>query len=84
MKTNKSAGLDDIRTEEIKNFGHTTREWVVQQMNNCIDNMQIPKLWRKTRVMAILKPVKESNEAKKFRPISLFWILKIWTRKVSK
>lgn len=33
--------------------------------------MRIPKIWRKTRVVAILKPGKEPNEAKNFRPISL-------------
>ncbi|KAL1448195.1 hypothetical protein WDU94_012261, partial [Cyamophila willieti] len=71
MKNNKAAGLDDIRTEQLKNFGRTAREWLVHLMNNCLHNMEIPKLWRKTRVVALLKPGKDPQEAKSYRPISL-------------
>ncbi|KAI5734992.1 hypothetical protein M8J77_012906 [Diaphorina citri] len=71
MKNGKAAGLDDIRTEQIKHFGPVTNKWVLDLMNNCIEADQIPKTWRKTRVVALLKPGKDPNEAKNFRPISL-------------
>lgn len=71
MKNGKAAGLDDIRTEQIKHFGPVTNKWVLDLMNNCIEADQIPKTWRKTRVVALLKPGKDPNKAKNFRPISL-------------
>lgn len=71
MKVNKAAGLGDIRTEQIKQFGPHTRAWLVQLMNKCINDLQIPKLWRKSRVVALLKPGKDPTEAKNFRPISI-------------
>lgn len=83
MKVNKSAGLDDIRTEQIKQFGPKTRVWLLNFMNKCVEDLQIPKLWRKSRVVALLKPGKEPTEAKNFRPISLlFHLYKILERMV--
>ena len=71
MQVNKAAGLDDIRTEQIKHFGPNTRAWLAHLMNNCIETLKFPKLWRKARVVALLKPGKDPTEAKNFRPISL-------------
>lgn len=71
MKNNKAAGLDDIRTKQIKHFGEATKGCLVHFMNNCLNSMKIPALWRKTKVVALLKHGKEPTEAKNFRPISL-------------
>lgn len=70
-KNGKSAGLDDIRTEQIKHFGSKTKEWLLKLFNNCMKNCQIPKIWRKSRVIALLKPGKEGNNPKNFRPVAL-------------
>ncbi|XP_030847026.1 uncharacterized protein LOC115926449 [Strongylocentrotus purpuratus] len=71
LKNGKAAGLDDIRTEQIKHFGHNTQEWLLSLFDNCVTLSQLPKIWRKARVIAILKPGKDPNEAKSYRPISL-------------
>ena len=39
--------------------------------NNCVSNNKIPKLWRKARVIALLKPGKDPASPKSYRPISL-------------
>lgn len=70
-KNGKAAGLDDIRVEQIKNFGPAAKHWLTELMNNCIQSSKIPKLWRKAKVIAIRKPGKDPNDPKSYRPISL-------------
>ena len=71
LKNGKAAGLDDIRTEQIKHLGPTARKWLLSLFNSCVTLSQLPKIWRKARVIAILKPGKDPHEAKSYRPISL-------------
>ena len=71
MKQGKAAGLDDIRTEQIKHFGPVTREWLLRFYNNCLRTHCMPKLWRQAKIIALLKPGKDPNDPKSFRPISL-------------
>lgn len=71
MKCNKAPGVDEIRTEQIKHFGKKTIDWLLRMINVCVQKLHIPKLWRKSRVIALLKPGKEPNEPKNFRPVSL-------------
>lgn len=71
LKTNKAAGLDDIRNEQIKYFGNETMKWLLKFYNNCISKLKIPKIWRKSHVVALLKPGKEPDNSKNYRPISL-------------
>eukprot|EP00057_Strongylocentrotus_purpuratus_P005102 XP_003730216.1 PREDICTED: RNA-directed DNA polymerase from mobile element jockey-like [Strongylocentrotus purpuratus] len=46
-------------------------EWLLSLFDNCVTLSQLPKIWQKARVIAILKPGKDPNEAKSYRPISL-------------
>ena len=60
-----------ILTEESKNFGPVTMEWVLILLNACARTLRLPRLWRQTRVVALLKPGKDPSSPKSFRPISL-------------
>ena len=71
LKQGKTAGLENIRAEQIKQFGPTTREWLLRFYNNCLSSHRLPKLWRKAKIIALLKPGKDSSDPKSFRPISL-------------
>ena len=75
LKNGKTAGLDGITTELIKHFGERTRSWILDLMNNCVASSSIPKAWRITKVVALLKPGKDPNNKKSYRPISLLSIL---------
>ena len=44
-------------------------------MNYCATAYTIPKAWRKSRVVALLKPGKPPDSRKSYRPISLLSIL---------
>ena len=83
MKTGKVSGLDGITTEMIQHFGPKTMSWVLNLFNNCADTCRIPNGWRKARVVALLKPGKDPNAAKSYRPISLLCILyKLYERMI--
>ena len=62
---------DDMLCEQIKHFGEATLRWLLQMMNSILKTQKFPKLWRKSKVVAILKPGKDSTLPKSYRPISL-------------
>ena len=71
MKTGKAAGLDEILSEEIKNFRPVTMQWVLSLLNAYARTHRLPRLWRQARVIALLKQGKDPSSPKSFRPISL-------------
>ena len=50
--------------EQLKNLGPKAHKWL-HTMHN------IPKIWRQSKIIAILKPGKDSAIPKNYRPISL-------------
>ena len=71
MKNNKAAGLDDILCEQIKQLRPDALNWLLKMLNECFGTNNIPKLWRKFKVIALLKPDKDAASPKSYRPISL-------------
>ena len=55
----------------IKCFGPTTRLWLLDMLNDCLKQQQIPNVWRKAKVVALLKPGKDPESPKSYRPIAL-------------
>ena len=71
LKNGKAIGLDNISVEEIKHFGLKARKWLLQFFNNCLFQQKIPRIWRRTKVVAQLKPGKNCSKSKSYRPIFL-------------
>ena len=71
LKNGKAIGLDGIFTEELKHFGQQAKRWLLELFNRCVETNHIPKIWRKSRVIVLLKPGKDLSLPKSFRPISL-------------
>ena len=71
MKNNKAAGLDDILCEQIKHLGSAALQWLLDMFNECMRTNSIPKIWRKSRVVALLNPCKDPASPNSYRPISL-------------
>ena len=83
IKPGKAAGLDGITPEMIKHFGIKTLEWILALFNNCATTFKIPKIWKKAKVAALLKPKKDPKLPKSYRPISLLCTLyKLYERLV--
>ena len=75
IKLGKAPGLDGVSAEMITHFGPNTKKWLLALYNNCATSFRIPKIWRKAKVVALLKPGKDPEHPKSYRPISLLCIL---------
>ena len=73
LKNNKAAGIDDILVAQLKNLGHKAHKWLHTMINTCFIENKIPKIWRQSKIMVILKPGKESAIPKNYIPISLLY-----------
>ena len=70
LKNNNAADRDDVLVEQLKNLGPNAHKWLRAMLNNCFINNKIPTMWR-PKIIAILKPGKDSSIPKSYRPISL-------------
>ena len=70
LKNNKDAEIDDV-LEQLKNIGPKTHKWLLAMLNNCFTQNKIPTIWRKSKIIAIFKPWKDSATPKSDWPISL-------------
>lgn len=70
IKTGKAAGFDEVYPEFLRNCGPKTRQWLAVFFTNILRSERFPKQFKKTKILAILKPGKPDNEIKS-RPISL-------------
>ena len=61
-------------SEFFKNFGSLTRVWLVDFFNDILTSCSIPSIFKRAKVLAVLKPGKDGSEAAHFRPISLLSI----------
>lgn len=49
----KTAGLDNIYPEFIKRTGPRARAWLMKFFNNILTNTKIPKIFKKSKIIAI-------------------------------
>ena len=71
LKNNKAASINDILVEQLKNLGPKAHKWLHTMLNRCFIENKIPKIWRQSKIIAILKPGMDSAIPKNYRPISL-------------
>jgi len=72
MGKNKAPGEDGIRSEVFKSVVEILPRYMTAIYNGCLHKGTFTQRWKKALVIPITKPVKtESEEATKFRPISL-------------
>ena len=74
LKNNKATGIDDVLVEQLNKLDLNTNKWLLAMLNNCFTQNKVPTIWRKPKIIAILKPGKDSFATpKNCRPISLLW-----------
>ena len=71
LKNNEATGRDDILVEQLKHLGPKAHKWLLTILNICFMDNKIPTVWRQSKIIAILKPGKDSSIPKNYRPISL-------------
>ena len=67
FKDNKAAGRDDILVEQLKHLGPKAHKWLCTMLNICFMENKIPTIWRQSKIIAILKPGKDSSIPKNYR-----------------
>ena len=60
LKYNMEAGID-VLVEQLKNLGPRAHKWFHTKLSKCLTDNKIPKLWRQSKSIAILKPGKDSD-----------------------
>lgn len=55
-------------------MGPLAKFWILHLFNNILSFNSLPKLFKKTKVIAILKPGKDGSDAAHYRPISLLCV----------
>ena len=71
LKNNIATGRDDVLVEQPKHLGPKAHKWLRAMLNNCFIDNKITTIWRKFKIIAILKPGKDSAIPNSYRPISL-------------
>ena len=81
LKNNKASGRDDV--EQLKNPGPKAHIWLLTMLNKCFMENKIPTLLRQSKIIAILKPGKDSAIPKSYRPIALLcYTYKLYERMI--
>ena len=70
LENKNAAGIDDVLVEQ-KKLGPRSHRWLHSMLNVCFTENCIPKIWRQSKIISILKPRKDSAKPKNYRPISL-------------
>ena len=71
LKWGKAPGLDKMFAEFIKHFGLNVKHWLLTIVNEILNTGTLPKFFKKSKVIAALKPGKKGTGASCFRPIFL-------------
>ena len=69
LKNKKAVGIDDVLVEQLKNLGPRAHRWLHSMLNVCFTENRILRVWRQSKIIAILKPGKDSAKPKRYRPI---------------
>ena len=69
LKNNKASGRDDVLVEQLKNLGPKAHRWLLTMLKKCFMENKIPTLWRQFKIIAILKPGKDSKELQTNTPL---------------
>ena len=73
LKNIKAARIDDVLVEQLKHLGPRAHRCLHSMLNTCFTEKTIPKVWRQSRMIAILKPRERrfditTNQEAGFRP----------------
>jgi len=74
LKPGKSPRLDTTFPEFILHTGSALKSWFCDFLSSCMRQLKIPKIWRRSLIVAIPKPEKPLGDPKSYRPISLLCV----------
>lgn len=83
LKCGKAPGMDNIFPDFLKHLGPNAIKWLSKLYTNIYSSGQLPKMWKKVKVIAFPKPNKPQDDPANYRPISLMsCCLKLFERTI--
>lgn len=70
-KTSSAPGMDEVNYPMLSHLGEKASNILLNIYNECLQGKPIPEAWKKYAIIPILKPNKDPNNPKNFRPIVL-------------
>lgn len=70
-KNSRAAGPDDITNLHLKHLGPHGVQALTNISNYSYQHCKIPTIWKKGKIITILKPKKDPTQAASYRPITL-------------
>ena len=61
LKNGKAYGIDDVLLEQQNNLDSTSHKWLLDMLNKFFLENKVLRLWRQSKIIAILKPGKDST-----------------------
>ena len=71
LKNNNAAGIDDVLVEQLNKLGPRAHTWFHSMPYACFTYNRIPKVWRHSKIIVILKPGKDSGIPKCYRHVCI-------------
>lgn len=71
VKSGKAPGFDGVHPEFLLNCGKYARRWLAKFFTDILTRGIIPQQMKRSKIIALLKPGKPSNEPKSYRPVAL-------------
>jgi len=70
VKPGKAPGFDNIHPDFLINCGSCAKVWLAHFFTDIIQTGNIPKEFKRSKIIAILKPGKPADSPKSYRPIA--------------
>lgn len=74
MKNGKASGFDSIYPEFLIYSGPRARLWLARFFSNVLTSNSLPPAFKRTKIIALLKPGKPEDLPENYRPIALSYI----------
>ena len=71
LKSKKAPGLDNINNVTMKHLPNNIVKFFTDIINVIISTQTFPQIWKKAKIILILKPGKPRSDPDSYRPISL-------------
>ena len=71
VKSGKAPGSDGVHPEFLLHCGKYAKRWLAEFFTDIMTHGLIPQQMKRSKIIALLKPGKPSNEPKSYRPIAL-------------
>ena len=75
LNNSGATGIDGISNQHLKHLGPKAHAEITSIFNQSVTHNQIPTIWKRSKIIPLLKPGKSPTQSSSFRPITLLCCL---------